>query len=670
MFYFKKESLILGVMMLFFIGCTLQNNIAGLVLGEHEQSKSVQKGWNFFSAPVSGTLSSTVPIVLYSYENGQWQIKSDRALVGGKAYWVDAAAAGGISLPDGVPVSSVAVAQGVNAFGIPSLNPLRHTQLRLGATFLAEYTLYTWDGTAYQLVASDAQLEPAKGYVLMNAPLGDILFDMDEDGMADAICGDEIQQSTEECDDGNTVGGDGCSATCTVECPAVDSSCTADPNSACSQKCCTSADGSKKIVAGTTCPVEFGRLFTLRSSDGSTLGTTILMGTTPFDPKAVAVASDGSSWVLSTYRYPIGEKTNFNQNGWLKKVSPTGTVTRSIEVGVQPRALALKDETVWVLNNDKTITKITPQAKETISLPIYGGDLALDGAGNVWITGVDKYDKSKVVIITPAGVTSQIDITSSSSGNKRVIGTPGAGAWIIDAGERVWLGDTQSSPGQIFKVGADGAVLKTIEVPDGSPRAIARAPDGTFWVLVEALQDPSTYSPLTIVFHYDAEGNELDTFFMDVNPALLRVDSSGNPLVEGYYSVLGANDYRYGIIKVGATPDQDQFFDTEDVLDFAGDSSEKIFVLYGSCGAVGDQCWQDPGILCQQKCCRSSWNNKHLVSGTTCPSSTTASAVKELHIRETLSTIISDVVQLLKESITGSFWMREFFNNRKIYQKS
>ena len=47
-----------------------------------------------------------------------------------------------------------------------------------------------------------------------NSPHGDLLeFDRDGEGK----CGDGIVQEPEECDDGNTEDGDGCSAGCTVE---------------------------------------------------------------------------------------------------------------------------------------------------------------------------------------------------------------------------------------------------------------------------------------------------------------------------------------------------------------------------------------------------------------------------------------------------------------------
>jgi cysteine-rich repeat protein len=39
----------------------------------------------------------------------------------------------------------------------------------------------------------------------------------DDDGTGGAICGDNVKEGTEACDDGNTTSGDGCSATCTVE---------------------------------------------------------------------------------------------------------------------------------------------------------------------------------------------------------------------------------------------------------------------------------------------------------------------------------------------------------------------------------------------------------------------------------------------------------------------
>jgi len=39
----------------------------------------------------------------------------------------------------------------------------------------------------------------------------------DDDGTGGAICGDNVKEGTEACDDGNTASGDGCSSTCTVE---------------------------------------------------------------------------------------------------------------------------------------------------------------------------------------------------------------------------------------------------------------------------------------------------------------------------------------------------------------------------------------------------------------------------------------------------------------------
>ncbi|UCG68369.1 MAG: DUF4215 domain-containing protein, partial [Thermoplasmata archaeon] len=43
--------------------------------------------------------------------------------------------------------------------------------------------------------------------------------DVDEDGACTAVCGNGVVESGEECDDGNTASGDGCSATCTEEGP-------------------------------------------------------------------------------------------------------------------------------------------------------------------------------------------------------------------------------------------------------------------------------------------------------------------------------------------------------------------------------------------------------------------------------------------------------------------
>ena len=48
-----------------------------------------------------------------------------------------------------------------------------------------------------------------------------VLAAADEEGPSDALCSNGVTEALEECDDGNTVDGDGCSSTCTLEVPEV-----------------------------------------------------------------------------------------------------------------------------------------------------------------------------------------------------------------------------------------------------------------------------------------------------------------------------------------------------------------------------------------------------------------------------------------------------------------
>ena len=112
--------------------------------------------------------------------------------------------------------------------------------------------------------------------------------------VCDEECGNGIRTSSEACDDGNSVSGDGCSATCTVECGY---SCTATEPNVCSSSC---GDGVRagneacddnNLVAGDgcsgSCTVELthacsqaacGRTQCVSSSGDETCGDGILSG--------------------------------------------------------------------------------------------------------------------------------------------------------------------------------------------------------------------------------------------------------------------------------------------------------------------------------------------------------------------------------------------------------
>jgi cysteine-rich repeat protein len=105
----------------------------------------------------------------------------------------------------------------------------------------------------------------------------------DDDTGGGAVCGDGLKASTEACDDSNTTGGDGCSATCTVE---ANPSLTASVDKA----TITTELGKTEMIT-----------LTLKSVDGFTgavqvapafaVGTTPITGLTAQGPTSINVAA-------------------------------------------------------------------------------------------------------------------------------------------------------------------------------------------------------------------------------------------------------------------------------------------------------------------------------------------------------------------------------------------
>jgi cysteine-rich repeat protein len=105
-------------------------------------------------------------------------------------------------------------------------------------------------------------------YAIFVAPLGDAVCGMDytltlnEDGACTApVCGDGVQEGFELCDDGNVIGGDGCTATCVnEECGDAiltpDEECddgNLDDGDGCDSNCTTTACGNGILTAGEAC---------------------------------------------------------------------------------------------------------------------------------------------------------------------------------------------------------------------------------------------------------------------------------------------------------------------------------------------------------------------------------------------------------------------------------
>lgn len=69
-------------------------------------------------------------------------------------------------------------------------------------------------------------------------------------GASGPVCGNGALEAGEECDDGNTKDGDGCSSVCTNKCEQCEqANCTADPDTAAAFEACYGDDPSGKVAA-------------------------------------------------------------------------------------------------------------------------------------------------------------------------------------------------------------------------------------------------------------------------------------------------------------------------------------------------------------------------------------------------------------------------------------
>ena len=87
------------------------------------------------------------------------------------------------------------------------------------------FCAYDDDGGSSSTSSLDCQLYPAgdysvivSGYVgFVSTGTGDYVLNIDECGTAPPECGNDVVEEGEECDDGNTIDGDGCSSSCENE---------------------------------------------------------------------------------------------------------------------------------------------------------------------------------------------------------------------------------------------------------------------------------------------------------------------------------------------------------------------------------------------------------------------------------------------------------------------
>ncbi len=130
------------------------------------------------------------------------------------------------------------------------------------------------------------------------------------------VCGDGRVDSGEQCDDGNTAGGDGCNATCATEPAAVCGDDTVTAPEQCDDGNTTSGDGcsmtcTSEAPANGTCDSPFDLTFTAGANDthvaavtGDTMASTSQVGEAPCDGFASGAGKD------HVYRFTIAEASD------------------------------------------------------------------------------------------------------------------------------------------------------------------------------------------------------------------------------------------------------------------------------------------------------------------------------------------------------------------------
>lgn len=143
------------------------------------------------------------------------------------------------------------------------------------------------------------------GSLLVGCVVGDPGTGGDDDGDGGGgggVCGDAVKQGSEACDDGNTVGGDGCTATCTVELtPAL--AIKLDKPSI-----MTELRSTNMVTVTLTGSGGFGGQVTLAGSAVNDQSAPIQGWTVAFASPTVNVPVDGSVDVVATLTIPSENK--------------------------------------------------------------------------------------------------------------------------------------------------------------------------------------------------------------------------------------------------------------------------------------------------------------------------------------------------------------------------
>lgn len=226
------------------------------------------------------------------------------------------------------------------------------------------------------------------------------------------------------------------------------------------------------------------------------------------------------------------------ESGGATGTQPTETATAAINIAHNPRATTLMS----LQSASSPFQPVSGSLHDlTISINYSGGALdlpyalAIDGAGNVWVTNYSGNNLSKF-----SAIGAPLSGSSGFSGGGLLF----ANAIAIDSSGNAWVPSSASGQvARITKFSPSGAVLSGSSGYTGSdilaPSSIAFDPSGDAWVanysfLNNISEFNSAGAPISGAMGYPGAGNE---------PIAVAIDTSGDAWVANGYSASGITEF-------------------------------------------------------------------------------------------------------------------------------
>jgi len=190
-----------------------------------------------------------------------------------------------------------------------------------------------------------------------------------------------------------------------------------------------------------------GEAVTVLDPDGKAKGSPIDVGG---QPEQVAIDDDGNAWVA------VGA-SNDTSLGTVQQLSPEGELQSTVQVGVEPRGIALGNEAAWVANIDSDeVSRIPFDGSETQTFPGDAPARVAEGENAIWVTN--------------SGDGTLTKFTGGGEDSETIDGVGQEPRGIVVADGSVWVSD--AATGDVLQIDPDSNKVGTVANVDGEPRTL------------------------------------------------------------------------------------------------------------------------------------------------------------------------------------------------------